>query len=88
MQAITPRSIARIEAFKVDLFCFDAIAFDIELIDGWRFSFCEQDEEWNSIAGLVETLPLLDSDWWVKVAFPAFDEKRIVIYDRSDNRTS
>jgi hypothetical protein len=85
MSTLSAQSISRIEAFKIELFSFDALAFDIELTDGSKLTFCEEDQEWNSIRELVETLPLLDSGWWIKVAFPAFEERRRLIYSKNDD---
>jgi hypothetical protein len=86
MARITSDTITRIEAYKLDLFSYDAIAFDIELSDGSIVSCCEEDKEWTSIKKAVESLPLTDSGWWDKVAFPAFCDNRLVIYDKNVTR--
>jgi hypothetical protein len=86
MPRITSDNVCRIEAYKLDLFSYDAIAFDIELSDGSIVSCCEEDNEWKSIKKVVESLPLADTGWWAKVAFPAFRDNRIVIYEKNETR--
>ena len=75
-------SIIKIEAYKVDLFSYDSIAFDLTFKDRSTISFCEEDPEWPEIEMFVKSNPSVPSDWWSKVAFPPFAENRVVLFQR------
>jgi hypothetical protein len=83
MTFIQTEAIRRIEVYKLDFWCYDSIAFDIHLTDGSVVPCCEEDDNWESIEALVQSLPLLASDWRAKVTFSAFEERRMVIYERT-----
>jgi hypothetical protein len=75
-------SIQTITAYKNDFTTIDQICVFFEGPD-WSFTVTEDALGFRELmCGLIEALEGLDADWFGQVAFPAFEEKRTVIYSR------
>ena len=78
--------IERVEVFKRDLFSVDLICVQFTCYHGEEIEIDEEDGHWERVIGMLpECLPgCLDwRTWFSKVAFPAFETNRRVVFERS-----
>ena len=77
--------IAKVDVFKRDLFGYDLVCMAVEGCDG---AVVELDEEMSGWMEFIENLPdklpgcLAWHDWFMRVAFPAFETNLETIFER------
>lgn len=73
-----------IEAYKVDLFTVDQLRLAFYSEDE-RVHIIEEDigDFEDFVAQMMAALPSIPTDWRTKVLFPAFEESRMVIYNKN-----
>jgi len=74
--------IRAVRAFKVDCYAYDSIYFAVESIaEGAVFVVNEGHWQFKELLGAFEArLPKFDREWFMKVAFPAFQTCERVLY--------
>lgn len=83
MRSVRFDDIKRIEAYKIDQVTVDMICFDVwhqtsDGIDG--LTLHEDIEGFNDLERKLSKLDGYDEAWQLKVITPAFEERRMVIY--------
>jgi hypothetical protein len=71
-----------VRAFKVDCYAYDSIYFSVESVaEGAVFVVHEDHWQFKELVGAFEArLPKFDREWFMKVAFPAFETCDTVLY--------
>ena len=74
--------IRAVRAFKVDCYTYDSIYFAVEsAAEGTAFVVNEDHWQFKELIGAFEArLPKFDREWFMKVAFPAFETCDTVLY--------
>ncbi len=77
-------TVSRIVAYKVDLWDEDLIcvAFTLES-EKVPIETTEADDGWKPMIAIMVDRFDVSGVWWSKVAFPAFDDNRTVLWTRS-----
>ena len=73
--------VKKIEGYKVDLFSYDEICFDFVMLDGSIITRTEEDADWRELQQELDSLPDFDSELFLKLVCPAFEENRTVLFD-------
>ena len=84
------QDVSQVTAFKRDLFTVDCICLFLARSDDIGVELDEEMASWKSfIEALPQYLPGCKpwSEWFMDVAFPAFETKLTLVYDRASTRT-
>jgi hypothetical protein len=78
-------AVARVVAYKRDLYIYDLVCVAFEFADGTAFEIHEEMMGWQDlIDSLCQRLPGCApfDEWWPKVASPAFETNETTLFDR------
>ena len=84
-------AVTRLTAFKRDIYTVDLICLALSYDQMGREVYLEVSEEMVGFKNLIEGLPdrfsLRDNDWWIKVAFPAFVQTMMILWEKEPPTT-
>jgi hypothetical protein len=82
-------AVARVVAFKRDLYIHDLLCVTFELADGSGFEIHEHMMGWQDlIDSLHDRLPgsVPFVEWWQEVVFPAFETNETTLFERQQTK--
>lgn len=87
LHVVAWQDIVRALVYKQDLFVVDCISLALVAVDGSMIEVNEEMEGWELLTkSLPQYLPGCKPwhEWFILVAFPAFAENKLVVFERND----